>query len=120
MQPYNPYTGREHVQKHQANPSFLTSISASRSAAVLFGRSLLLLPPRPRPRLGPPRLNDRSGLRPGESGSLPYRGAVISFVLGVGAGATRLARDWAGWITGSTTISIFMGRSKFGNAERKG
>ena len=49
---------------------------------------------------------------------MPYRGAsAVPFV--TGAGATRLARDWPGRLTGSTTISIFMGRSKFGNAERK-
>ena len=103
------------------NRSFVTSISASRSAALLFGRSFLLLGPRPRPRRGPPRLNDtiRSWLR--EIGSSPYRGAsVVPFVTVAGAGATRLARDWPGRLTGSTMISIFMGRSKVANAERKG
>ena len=44
---------------------------------------------------------------------------MVPFVV-TGAGATRLARDWLGRLTGSTTISIFMGRSKVVNAERKG
>ncbi len=86
----------------------LTSISASRSAAVLAGRSVLLRPP-PRPLLGlPPLLRTDVKTKEISSRGIAYL-AAPSAAGAAGAGATREAND-AGR-DGSTTISIFMGRS---------
>ena len=89
-----------------------TSISASRSAALLAGLSFLLGRP-PRPRRGrPPVLSITQCQHRKRDGSLGKRGTDLGAGSTGVAGATREAREaGGGGRDGSTTISIFIGRS---------